>query len=330
MASTNPTLDLFYQLVDQFREHGADFIRSRLETEFEPGTLHKFGEFGCGVFNTSQPISGQIDSIIEIICNHSENDKESSCLVCGEHTHTINSCSDPRIDETWQQLLEEVNLDDLEDVDLDSVRAMLHHEVSHEIITAISIQYGDGNIIDNLSAHKDRIIIAIKQFMEELRANEQNIPFFESSTRCAVHLNEQPSIEDTFCHECPICYKEDLKTIQMSTLGCQHQFCGPCLVTHIEKNQLKCPMCRTPVNQIVTRQHEDYDAVCETLTARTEDTDSDSMPSLVSVTTDDEDDDIPETPETLYIIPNNNNYINPIYNNQPSLDINWYYHNHLA
>jgi hypothetical protein len=88
-------------------------------------------------------------------------------------------------------------------------------------------------------------------------------------------------------------------------------------------------MCRTPVNQIVTKQREDYDAVCAVLTARTtrnEDTDSDIMPDLVSVTTEGDDD----IPETLYIIPNNNNYINPIYNNQSGVDINWYYHQHLA
>ena len=324
MASTNPTLDLFYLLVDQFREHGADFIRSRLETEFEPDTLHKLSEFGYAEFNSQQTLRrGQIEHIIEIICNHSGNDKEPTCLFCGEHTHYVHSCSDPRIEETWQQLLEEVNQDDLEDVDLDSVRAMLQREVSDEIITAISIQYGDGHFMEKLSTHKDRIIFAIKEFIEELRIKE---PFIDSSTQCSVHLNEQPSIEDTFCHECPICYNEDLKTIQMTTLGCLHQFCRLCLVTHIEKNQFKCPMCRTPVNQIVTRQRDDYDAVCAILTERTEDTYSDGMPDLVSVTTEDHED----IPETLYILPNNNNYINPIYNNQPRLDINWYYHNHLA
>jgi hypothetical protein len=43
-------------------------------------------------------------------------------------------------------------------------------------------------------------------------------------------------------------------------------------------------MCRTPVNQIVTRQREDYDALCAVLTARVSNNnsedDNDSVPDL--------------------------------------------------
>ena len=145
--------------------------------------------------------------------------------------------------------------------------------------------------MEKLSLHKYRIIIAIKQFIEELRANQPNISFIDSSTQCSVHLNERTAIEDTFCQECPICYNEDLKTIQMSTLGCQHQFCRPCLVTHIEKNQLKCPMCRTPVNQIVTRQREHYDALCAVLTARVSNNNSEDDDTVTELDSIDENDE---------------------------------------
>ena len=286
-------LELFYQLVDQFREHGPDFVRSRVENEFEPGTLHNLSGFGYPEYNPQQTLRlGQIEHIIETVRVHYENEKETTCLFCGEHTHLVDSCCDPRIGETWQQLLEEVNQDDLEDEDFDSVMAMLEHEVSREMLITLSVQYGKGHFMEKLSLHKYRIIIAIKQFIEELRANQPNISFIDSSTQCSVHLNERTAIEDTFCQECPICYNEDLKTIQMSTLGCQHQFCRPCLVRHIEKNQLKCPMCRTPVNQIVTRQREDYDALCAVLTARVSnnnsDDDNDSVSDLDSIDENDE------------------------------------------
>lgn len=310
--------DLFYELVDQFGEHGADFVRSRLENEFDSETLYGLSGFGNSTFSPSQSVSGQIEHIIKTIRTHSELNKDPICLVCGEDSHTINSCCDPIIEETWLELLEEVNPGDLEDVDLDSVRAMLENEVGCHIIVAISIQYGNGHFMEKLSVHTNRIIVAIKKFIEESGFYNQ-YELFESSTRCSVHLNERVAIENTFCQECPICYNEDLKTCQMVTLGCKHSFCQPCLVKHIEKNALKCPMCREPINQIITKQREDYEAVCAVLTARTtnNEDDTDSMPDLVSVDSDED-----NIPEMIDIIPNN--IFSANYNHPPNLIINNY------
>jgi hypothetical protein len=105
-------VELFYKLVHQFREEGLESIRFKLENEFGDGTLYNLSRFGYGEFTVQYTRIGQIEHIIETICLHSANEEKCMCIFCGEHTHNVSSCCDPRIEETWLQLFEEINKGD--------------------------------------------------------------------------------------------------------------------------------------------------------------------------------------------------------------------------
>ncbi len=168
------------------------------------------------------------------------------------------------VEALWNELLEEVNPQDTEDEDFDSVRMMLENEMSESSIIDLSIHYGGGSLTEGRHIHINRIMCAIHAFIRESR---QNSPL----NKCLVQLVEDEDLSGVL--ECPICY-EEVDHIRTAMLGCCHEFCRPCLEQHIEKNKMKCPMCRGEIQQITVRQAEDYDAICE-LAART------NQPSVV-------------------------------------------------
>jgi hypothetical protein len=162
------------------------------------------------------------------------------------------------VEALWNELLEEVNPQDTEDEDFDSVRMMLENEVSESSIIGLSIQYGGGSLTEGRHIHINRIMCAIYTFIRESRQNTLR-------GKCLVQLVEDEVLSGVL--ECPICYEEVEHNVS-AILGCRHEFCRPCLVKHIEKNKLNCPMCRGEIQQITFRQAEDYEAICE-LAART-------------------------------------------------------------
>jgi hypothetical protein len=157
------------------------------------------------------------------------------------------------IEALWNELLEEVNPQDTEDSDFDSVRMMLENEVSESSIIDLSIKYGSGSLTEGRHIHINRIMCAIHTFIRESRQNTLQ-------GKCLVQLVEDEVLEGVL--ECPICYDEIEHNVT-AILGCCHEFCRPCLVQHIEKNKMKCPMCRGEIHQITVRRAEDYDAICE-------------------------------------------------------------------
>jgi hypothetical protein len=164
----------------------------------------------------------------------------------------------------WNKLLEEVNPRDTEDSDFDSVRMMLENEVSESSIIDLSIQYGGGNLTEGRDIHINLIMCAIYNFIRESRENTLQ-------GKCLIQLVEEE--EEKVLLECPICYDE-IDHLRTAILGCQHEFCRPCLEKHIEINKMKCPMCRGEIQNITVRHTEDYTAICE-LAART------NLPSVV-------------------------------------------------
>jgi hypothetical protein len=53
-----------------------------------------------------------------------------------------------------------------------------------------------------------------------------------------------------FKDECPICY-ESIDSSQTVVLACEHKFHKKCIVPWLSKNNLTCPTCRHPVDNII-------------------------------------------------------------------------------
>ena len=161
-------------------------------------------------------------------------------------------CPEPLIKETWEEILAEVNEEDREADDYDEVRMFLENAVHDLMIIAVSVQFGGGIPTERRDVHINRIIQAV-------RNSREHIPHVPPG-KCLVQLVEDEGVERDM--ECPICY-EKIQHKQAAMLGCRHEFCRPCLEKHIEKNNLKCPMCRGVIQHITVRQTEDYVAICD-------------------------------------------------------------------
>lgn len=185
------------------------------------------------------------------------------------------------LSDMWNQLLEEVNHGDLEDIDFDSVRMMIENELTNDMIVALSIRYGNGDSLESRNIHIRRIMDAVRVATENAR-DITSVSYMLQTNECAVHFI-QNAVDDGGGTECPICY-EDIANIQTVRLGCNHDYCSSCLIRHMDKNKLNCPMCREQIQHITVRQQQHYDAVCTLLEGRNviDDDDDDDIPGLIS------------------------------------------------
>jgi len=178
-----------------------------------------------------------------------------NCFLCGG-SHFLNTCPEPAIKSKWEEILGEINVQDVEDEDFDEVRMFLENNVHDLMIIAVSVQYGGGIPSERRDVHINRIIGAVRNHIRESREHS----FYVPPGKCLVQLVEDEGVERVL--ECPICY-EEVEHASTTILGCCHEFCRPCLEQHIEKNKMKCPMCRGEIQQITVRRQEDYTAICE-------------------------------------------------------------------
>jgi hypothetical protein len=61
--------------------------------------------------------------------------------------------------------------------------------------------------------------------------------------------------------ECPICYGDEVKCVEMVKTGCNHQFCGYCISRHIDQprpdnKKACCPLCRAEISSLVVKDPE--------------------------------------------------------------------------
>ena len=224
-----------------------------------------------------QKIERHFSPIIHCTSFIKMNNETINCFLCGG-SHTLDVCPEPAIKITWEEILGEVNQEDIEDEDFDEVRMFLENDVHDLMIIAVSVRFCGGTPTEGRNRHITRILGAVRNHMRELREHVLRV----EPGKCLVQLIEEEIDEHM---DCPICY-EEIEHPRTAMLGCRHEFCRPCLEQHIEKNKMKCPMCRGEIQKITVRRQEDYLAICE-LAART------NAPV---------DDDIPTN---LYIIPPN-------------------------
>jgi hypothetical protein len=66
--------------------------------------------------------------------------------------------------------------------------------------------------------------------------------------------------------ECPICL-EEVKTINILTTNCNHEFCGECIMKKLETDLSKCapncPMCRTDIKTMEIKCPEIFNEFCD-------------------------------------------------------------------
>ena len=60
--------------------------------------------------------------------------------------------------------------------------------------------------------------------------------------------------------DCPICYSDDTKLIDMITTNCNHEFCKTCICRHIDgaptNRRACCPMCRADIRSLFVKDVE--------------------------------------------------------------------------
>jgi hypothetical protein len=60
--------------------------------------------------------------------------------------------------------------------------------------------------------------------------------------------------------DCPICYGDETKLMDMITTNCNHEFCKTCICRHIDSapatRRACCPMCRTDIKSLVVKDVE--------------------------------------------------------------------------
>jgi len=60
--------------------------------------------------------------------------------------------------------------------------------------------------------------------------------------------------------DCPICYSDETKLIDMITTNCNHEFCKTCICRHIDgaptNRRACCPMCRADIRSLVVKDLE--------------------------------------------------------------------------
>jgi hypothetical protein len=65
--------------------------------------------------------------------------------------------------------------------------------------------------------------------------------------------------------ECPICYSDETKMIDMLTTNCNHEFCLSCICSHIDSIELNrkvaCPMCRADITNFVVKNQDFYQII---------------------------------------------------------------------
>lgn len=81
-------------------------------------------------------------------------------------------------------------------------------------------------------------------FLNELRSSI--IHAEQSEERERERENE---IRDT---ECPVC-QEEMTEDKATKLNCGHKFCNKCLITALQTDNLKCPLCRKPIGGEISR-----------------------------------------------------------------------------
>ena len=106
------------------------------------------------------------------------------------------------------------------------------------------------NLRQNISAKK--LYTKGKKFRRVARGflNEGFLNELRSSIIHAEQSEERENeIRDT---ECPVC-QEEMTEDKATKLNCGHKFCNKCLITALQTDNLKCPLCRKPIGGEISR-----------------------------------------------------------------------------
>jgi len=100
------------------------------------------------------------------------------------------------------------------------------------------------------TAELERISRVLAQRERQINRNAINVSIL--CTETAHELQQH--------HDCPICYGDEVRSIEIVTTGCNHEFCAYCISRHIEErthNQKACcPMCRTEISSLSVKDVE--------------------------------------------------------------------------
>ena len=82
-----------------------------------------------------------------------------------------------------------------------------------------------------------------------------------------IKMNYNVSLAKESHDECPICYTE-MTNDSMVQIGCNHSFCGDCIIGQIKsthKPSVECAMCRTAINECSSASNELLQKISSTL-----------------------------------------------------------------
>lgn len=67
--------------------------------------------------------------------------------------------------------------------------------------------------------------------------------------------------------DCPICYGDEVRSIEMVETGCSHQFCAYCISRHVDQRPVNkracCPLCRAEISTLVVKDLELYQELAD-------------------------------------------------------------------
>jgi len=142
----------------------------------------------------------------------------------------------------------------------------MHFMVS--ILRDIIIQSGrnllDMNRISNWLNNQMQVYYRIMHRMQQpmTRYHWPAVP-----SKNPIKMNYNVSLANESHDECPICYTE-MTNDSMVQIGCNHSFCGDCIIGQIKsthKPSVDCAMCRTAINECSSASSELLQKISSTL-----------------------------------------------------------------
>ena len=110
------------------------------------------------------------------------------------------------------------------------------------------------NLRQNINAKKQytkdkKFRRVARGFVDKLRSSIIHAEQSEEREREREREREN-EIRDT---ECPVC-QEEMTEDEATKLNCSHKFCNKCLITALQTDNLKCPLCRKPIGGEISRR----------------------------------------------------------------------------
>lgn len=190
--------------------------------------------------------------------------KEKKCGFCRCPGHIASNCNHPSIEILANSTKRELTIiynDTMEYYSFDAFKTYLQVYLNKFKVLQLKMMtkyYFNGSI--SLQFNKEIYTnILYRLFLNYFETFDRNI----RRMKINILLDPHPAVAREPQDICAICQEENITNDNFVKTNCCHEFCCSCVVNMIKYNlnsnkALNCPMCRTEITNITTRNHNNY------------------------------------------------------------------------